>query len=83
MILEVKGFLLKDEADQEFLLAIQLASHGMFERLVFREHVGGSWIDVNANSQEAWVSRAEAVSAVLGYLQQLRSESDPASGQDR
>ncbi len=80
--MEVKGFLLKDEGDQEFLLAIQLASHGMFERLVLRENVGGTWTDLSANSQETWASRAQAVSAVLGYLQQLRNETDPTRGRD-
>ena len=33
----VKGFLLKDREEQEYLLAIQPATHGMFERLIVRQ----------------------------------------------
>ncbi len=80
--MQVKGFLLEDKADQEFLLAIQLASHGMFERSVLREKIDGAWIELNANAEETWRPRTEAISAVLGYLQRLWQQSTAAREHD-
>ena len=42
VIMMVKGFLLKDREEQEYLLAIQPATHGMFERLIVRQKIDGS-----------------------------------------
>lgn len=36
-----EGFLLKDREEQEYLLAIQPATHGMFERLIVRQRSMG------------------------------------------
>ncbi len=74
----VKGFLLKDREEQEYLLAIQPATHGMFERLIVRQKVDGSWVEINGNAQGSWQPRTQAITAVLGYLQRLWDTSKPA-----
>ena len=79
VILIVKGFLLKDQEEQEYLLAIQPASHGMFERLIVRQKVDGGWIELNGNAQGAWQPRTQAITAVLGYLQRLWDTSKPVA----
>lgn len=75
----VKGFLLKDQEEQEYVLAIQPASHGMFERLIVRQKIDGGWIELNGNAQGAWQSRTQAITAVLGYLQRLWDTSKPVA----
>lgn len=75
----VKGFLLKDQAEQEYLLAIQPATHGMFERLIVRQKVEGGWVELNSNAQGAWQPRTQAITAVLGYLQRLWDTSKPVT----
>lgn len=67
----VKGFLLKDREEQEYLLAIQPATHGMFERLIVRQKIDGCWVELNGNAQGTWQPRTQAITAVLGYLQRL------------
>ena len=47
----VKGFLLKDREQQEYLLAIQPATKGMFERLIVRQKVDGCWVELNGNAR--------------------------------
>ncbi len=74
----VKGFLLKDTEEQEYLLAIQPATHGVFERLIVRQKVDGGWVELNGNAQGAWQPRTQAITAVLGYLQRLWDTSKPA-----
>jgi len=74
----VKGFLLKDGHEQEYLLAIQPATHGMFERLIVRQKVDGCWVELNGNAQGSWQPRTQAITAVLGYLQRLWDTSKPA-----
>ena len=74
----VKGFLLKDGQEQEYLLAIQPATHGMFERLIVRQKVDGCWVELNGNAQGSWQPRTQAITAVLGYLQRLWDTSKPA-----
>ncbi|MBS0171268.1 MAG: hypothetical protein JSR62_13020 [Nitrospira sp.] len=75
----VKGFLLKDQEEQEYLLAIQPATHGMFERLIVRQKVDGGWVELNSNAQGAWQPRTQAITAVLGYLQRLWDTSKPVT----
>ncbi len=75
----VKGFLLKDQEEQEYLLAIQPATHGMFERLIVRQKVEGGWVELNSNAQGAWQPRTQAITAVLGYLQRLWDTSKPVT----
>ena len=75
----VKGFLLKDQAEQEYLLAIQPTTHGMFERLIVRQKVEGGWVELNSNAQGAWQPRTQAITAVLGYLQRLWDTSKPVT----
>jgi len=74
----VKGFLLKDGHEQEYLLAIQPATHGMFERLIVRQKVDGCWVELNGNAQGSWQPRTQAITAVLGYLQRLWDTSKPS-----
>ena len=75
----VKGFLLKDREEQEYLLAIQPATHGMFERLIVRQKIDGCWVELNGNAQGTWQPRTQAITAVLGYLQRLWDTSKPVS----
>ena len=75
----VKGFLPKDQEEQEYLLAIQPATHGMFERLIVRQKVEGGWVELNSNAQGAWQPRTQAITAVLGYLQRLWDTSKPVT----
>ena len=74
----VKGFLLKDTEEQEYLLANQPATHGVFERLIVRQKVDGSWVELTGSAQGAWQPRTQAITAVLGYLQRLWDTSKPA-----
>ncbi|MEX5217012.1 MAG: hypothetical protein AB7G68_17335 [Nitrospiraceae bacterium] len=67
----VKGFLLQNGSDREFLLTIQPSAQGPFERLVVREKVDGYWIDLGSNAQTSWQDRSLAIAAVFGYLQGL------------
>jgi hypothetical protein len=67
----VKGFLLQNGTDREFLLTIQPSAQGPFERLVVREKVDGYWIDLGSNAQTSWQERSRAIAAVFGYLQGL------------
>ena len=78
----VKGFLLKDREDQEYLLAIQPATHGMFERLIVRQKVDGCWVELNGNTQGTWQPRTHAITAVLGYLQRLWDTSKPVAARE-
>ncbi|GMV50654.1 hypothetical protein FBQ96_16215 [Nitrospirales bacterium NOB] len=71
--MDVKGFLLSNGTDREFLLSIQPSAHGPYDRLVVREKVDGYWVDLAGLSQGTWRERARAIEAVLGYLQDLRS----------
>lgn len=75
----VKGFLLKDREEQEYLLAIQPATHGMFERLIVRQKIDGCWVELNGNAQGTWQPRTQAITAVLGYLQRLWETSKPVA----
>ena len=71
----VKGFLLKDREEQEYLLAIQPATHGMFERLIVRQKIDGSWVELNGNAQGSWQPRTRHYRCVgvpatsLGHVQ--------------
>ena len=67
----VKGFLLQNGTDREFLLTIQPSAQGPFERLVVREKVDGYWIDLGSNAQTSWQERSRAIAAVFGYLKGL------------
>ena len=78
----VKGFLLKDREEQEYLLAIQPATHGMFERLIVRQKVDGCWVELNGNAQGSWQPRTQAITAVLGYLQRLWDTSKPVAARE-
>ena len=75
----VKGFLLKDREEHEYRLAIQPATHGMFERLIVRQKVDGCWVELNGNAQGSWQPRTQAITAVLGYLQRLWDTSKPVA----
>ncbi len=78
----VKGFLLKDREEQEYLLAIQPATHGMFERLIVRQKIDGCWVELNGNAQGTWQPRTQAITAVLGYLQRLWDTSKPVAARE-
>ncbi len=78
----VKGFLLKDREEQEYLLAIQPAMHGMFERLIVRQKVDGCWVELNGNALGTWQPRTQAITAVLGYLQRLWDTSKPVAARE-
>lgn len=80
--MNVKGFLLGDGGDREYLLLIQPATHGMFERLIVRQKIDGAWMDLNANAQGSWQPRSQAISAVLGYLQCLWEMSRPVTARE-
>jgi hypothetical protein len=72
---DVKGFLLSNGTDREFLLTIQPSTAGPFDRLVVKENVDGYWVDLAGLSQGMWLERARAIAAVLSYLQALRKVS--------
>lgn len=69
--MDVKGFLLSNGTDREFLLTIQPSTAGPFDRLVVREKVDGYWVDLAGLSPGPWLERARAIAAVLSYLQVL------------
>ncbi len=81
-VMTVKGFLLKDREEQEYLLAIQPATHGMFERLIVRQKIDGCWVELNGNTKDTWQPRSQAITAVLGYLQRLWDTSKPVSARE-
>ncbi|WHZ13343.1 MAG: hypothetical protein OJF52_000175 [Nitrospira sp.] len=69
--MDVKGFLLSNGTDREFLLTIQPSTVGPFERLVVKEKVDGYWVDLAGLSQGTWLERTRAIAAVLSYLHAL------------
>ncbi|WHZ22898.1 MAG: hypothetical protein OJF47_002010 [Nitrospira sp.] len=69
--MDVKGFLLSNGTDHEFLLMIQPSTVGPFERLVVKEKVDGYWVDLAGLSQGTWLERTRAIAAVLSYLHAL------------
>lgn len=72
--MNVKGFLIEGEGEEEWLLSMQPTRRAMFERLVMREQADTDWVDAQPLPQQ---SRTEATMAVLSYLHRLWQMSGP------
>lgn len=69
--MDVAGFLLSYDAEQDVLVTIQPSSPGPFEQPDVKEQIDGSWIDMSRVPHRTWTDRTRAVGAVLTYLQGL------------
>ncbi len=69
--MDVAGFLLSYDTDQEVLVTIQPSSLGPFDQPDVKEQIDGYWIDMSRVPHRTWTDRRRAVGAVLTYLQGL------------
>ena len=72
--MNVKGFLIEGDGEEELLLSMQPTRHAMFEQLVMREQADTDWVDAQQLPQP---SRTEATRVVLSYLHRLWQLSGP------
>ena len=69
--MEVEGFLLSNDMDQEVLVTIPPSSVGPFDQPAVKERIDGYWIEMSRLPNRRWSDRTRAVGAVLTYLQGL------------
>jgi len=69
--MDVAGFLLSYDTDQEVLVTIQPSSLGPFDQPDVKEQIDGYWIDMSRVPHRTWTDRTRAVGAVLTDLHGL------------